>query len=556
MAERSRGSDVKTMVTEHQEHGEHRWSERPVLSALVGATSFLLPIVLSVAAAVVVSRVLPIPHGAVETVMWWVAVTAATVVALVLVDRVARRLLPLAALLRMSMLFPNRAPSRFRVAFRAGTVRALERRVQYARSRGLEDEPARAAETILTLAAALSAHDRKTRGHSERVRAFTDLLANEMKLTPEDRDRLRWAALLHDVGKLGVSPAILNKQGEPDEDEWAVIHRHPEEGARLVAPLRSWLGPWAASIEHHHEKWDGSGYPFGLSGEEISLGARIVAVADSYEVMTAVRSYKKSLTAADARRELAVCAGSHFDPHVVRAFLNIAIGRLRWAMGPIAWVAELPFVGGLPRAALAPMAQGNTTATAVMGSGIALGLGLAGMVAVDRPAPAVATERPAPAVELAAPAGDADIAVDFDRLVVRRDSVRAEAVSRTVASLGTGAVTPRATATLPVTTTTTRPGGPDGTALVLGESYEAPPATTGAGGNRAPAPGAPTTTTTTTTTTTSPQSQDGDAATATRPDTPVAAGLENAECEATGRGLERGAAEEHPFCPFAGERDD
>ena len=546
MAERSRGCDATAMIAEQQQsQHEHRWSERPVLSAAVGAVSFLLPIVLSVAAAIAVSRVLPNPHGTAENILWWGGVTAVTIVALVLVDRVARRLLPLAALLKMSMLFPDRAPSRFRLAFRAGTVRALERRVQYARSHGLQDEPAKAAETILTLAAALSAHDRKTRGHSERVRAFTDLLADEMKLAPADRDRLRWAALLHDVGKLGISPAILNKQGEPDEDEWAVIHRHPEEGARLVAPLRPWLGPWAQSIEHHHEKWDGTGYPFGLSGEEISLGARIVAVADSYEVMTAVRSYKRSLTAADARRELAACAGSHFDPSVVRAFLNIAIGRLRWAMGPIAWLVELPFVGGLPRAALTPLAQGQSAGGAVVGGTASVAtLAIAGLVGVDAPTPAVASERPAPVVEQVS--NSSTDGIRLDRLVV---------VSRHHGS------TSPAVRLASTTTTTSTTSTINGTVQVLGQTYEATPSSSTA----VPPPPSTARTVAAPTTTQAPPS--------TRPVAPPPAPVDDdddvdveseggdrrgegePECQASERGLERGAAMDHPFCGFRGERD-
>ena len=127
-----------------------------------------------------------------------------------------------------------------------------------------------------------------------------------------------------------VHPDILNKDGTLSAEEWELIHRHPIDGARIAAPLRSWLGPWVDAIEHHHERWDGRGYPHGLAGTDISMAARVVAVADAFEVMTAARSYRRPVSAAAARDELVRCAGSHFDPMVVRAFLNVSLGRQRW----------------------------------------------------------------------------------------------------------------------------------------------------------------------------------------------------------------------------------
>src|SRR5205807_6643171 len=147
------------------------------------------------------------------------------------------------------------------------------------------------------------------------------LLGEQVGLSQEERDRLRWAALLHDVGKVHVPSTLLNKPGAPDEAEWAIIHRHPAEGALLAGPLRHWLGEWVDTIEQHHERWDGLGYPKGLKGEQICRGARIVAVADAFEVMTAARSYKRPMDVKAARAELTDAAGSQFDPTMVRAFL-------------------------------------------------------------------------------------------------------------------------------------------------------------------------------------------------------------------------------------------
>jgi len=344
---------------------EGRWAGRPLLSGAVVIAAHAIPVAAAVATSAALSRQLHEPSGWTGAVAQWGLLFAASTAVLLVVDRAAKRLLPLAALLKLSMLFPDAAPKRLSVAVRSGSVRNLQARLDEARALGADDEPTRAAEVILALVGALHAHDRHTRGHSERVRWFTDLIAEELKLPAADRDRLRWASLLHDIGKLQVSPKILNKPGKLVRREWRHIHRHPEAGARIVAPLAPWLGEWAATVEQHHEKYDGSGYPHGLRGEDISLGARIVAVADAYEVMTAARSYKKAASASTARKELTASAGTHFDPTIVRAFLNISIGRLRWVSGPVAWVAQLPFIGWVPRVAESAVAVGGQAAGAV-----------------------------------------------------------------------------------------------------------------------------------------------------------------------------------------------
>src|SRR5438270_5178209 len=305
-----------------------RWQGRPIQAGLLRIIAVAIPVAAGVLASMVFSRLISYPHEIVPMLTWWIGVLAVSTLVVAVVERQCRRLIPLATLLKLSMIFPDKAPSRYGVALRAGTVRNLEERVVEMRARGIDDEPSRAAAQILELVGALGVHDRATRGHAERVRAASDLLGVQIGLNQDDRDRLRWAALLHDVGKVAVPSEVLNKPGKPDEGEWQLLHRHPEEGAKLAAPLRGWLGPWADTIEQHHERWDGLGYPHELEGDEICLGARIVGVADSFEVMTAARSYKRPMDVKAAREELTNNAGTQFDPAMVRAFLNVSLGRM------------------------------------------------------------------------------------------------------------------------------------------------------------------------------------------------------------------------------------
>jgi putative nucleotidyltransferase with HDIG domain len=345
---------------------QRRWRPRPLLSLALRSVSVLVPASVGAASAYAFVGVVPMPGG-LGLVPWVLGLVVTSTVATAIAERIGKRFLPLALLFRLSLVFPDRAPSRFVMARGAGNIRQLERRIREARDHGVDPEPAKAASQILALVAALSAHDRKTRGHSERVRAFTDLVAGELNLSESDRDRLRWAALLHDVGKIHVPARILNKPGRPDAEEWKRLQAHPAMGARIAEPLMAWLGPWGNAIEQHHERYGGGGYPHGLAGDEIALAARVVSVADSFEVMTAARSYKKPMSVPAARRELAACAGEQFDPAIVRAFLNVSLGRLWWAVGPMSWTALAPILGPVQRAGgqLAAAAKGATAAAIV-----------------------------------------------------------------------------------------------------------------------------------------------------------------------------------------------
>ncbi len=315
----------------------------------------VVPLLASVGFVWFASQWFPAPHDASVGiyVLWWLALSAAGSVVLLVADRAGRRLLPLAALLRLSLVFPDAAPSRFRAALQAGKVRRLEDRLQLVRDARDADTPNESAERLLTLVAALSEHDKLTRGHSERVRAYAVMIGEEMRLDPAELDLLNWAALLHDIGKLDVSGEILRKPGRPTEAEWEQLKRHPLLGERLVGPMGAWLGGWSNAVGYHHERWDGEGYPRGVAGDEIPLAGRIVAIADVFDVITSARSYKAAGAATAGREEIARCAGTQFDPRVVRAFLNVSLGRMRLVMGPLSWLAHTPVLGRLPLASTA-----------------------------------------------------------------------------------------------------------------------------------------------------------------------------------------------------------
>ncbi len=355
-------------MSQSNDQPAQRWQPMWGAAFSVRALAFLIPLVSGYFAGALVAGRLDQPRTVSGVVFWWVFVISVASLAAHLVDRYTRRLIPLSGLLKMTMAFPDKAPSRFRVAQRASNVTVLRRRVEEAASSG-DHDLASAAELVLSLASALSNHDRKTRGHSERTRAYTDLLAEELKIPEPDRDRLRWAALLHDVGKLEVDSEILNKEGGLDAEEWTMIRHHPIAGMKLIAPIAAWLGPWAQTIEHHHERWDGTGYPYGLAGEEISYGARVVAVADAYDVITAGRSYQPSKAHSQARKEVARHSGTQFDPRVVRALMNVALGKLRWSTGPLAGLADLPFfrpLEALGRDLVTMVTAGAVTASAAV----------------------------------------------------------------------------------------------------------------------------------------------------------------------------------------------
>jgi HD-GYP domain-containing protein (c-di-GMP phosphodiesterase class II) len=176
--------------------------------------------------------------------------------------------------------------------------------------------------TIRGFALAVEAKDKYTHGHSENVMKYTVVLANHLGLSTSEIERIKYAGLLHDIGKIGVGELILNKPGKLTAAEFDEIKKHPELGARIISDV-PFLKSLVPMVRHHHEFFDGRGYPAGIARDEIPFGARILSVADAYEAMTSNRPYRKSMPRETAIRILKEEKGKQFDPTVVDAFLDI-----------------------------------------------------------------------------------------------------------------------------------------------------------------------------------------------------------------------------------------
>jgi putative nucleotidyltransferase with HDIG domain len=198
----------------------------------------------------------------------------------------------------------------------AGNIEALVRRLKQA----LRQNQELFLETIKTLAAAIDAKDPYTHGHSERVSSFSMAISRHLGLGQEEVFRVHIAAILHDVGKLGIRESILNKPGGLSDEEFDIMRQHPSIGAQIMSPIRM-LKDIIPGIRNHHETWNGKGYPDQLNGEEIPMVARIIGVADTFDAMTTTRPYQQAMTLDYVLDKMRSMSGTRFDPVVIDAFI-------------------------------------------------------------------------------------------------------------------------------------------------------------------------------------------------------------------------------------------
>jgi len=175
---------------------------------------------------------------------------------------------------------------------------------------------------VYALVSTVEAKDTYTYGHSKKVNTYAVALAEAIGLSPDEVFKVSTAALLHDIGKIGIPDKVLNKKEKLNEEDWRAIKAHPKLGATIIGNIPN-LVPCVSSILHHHERWDGGGYPEGLKGEEIPIEARILSIVDSFAAMTSARPYRLALPHEEILKELRQGAGLQFDPKLVEVFIGI-----------------------------------------------------------------------------------------------------------------------------------------------------------------------------------------------------------------------------------------
>ena len=177
-------------------------------------------------------------------------------------------------------------------------------------------------ESVRALVEAIELRDPYTIGHSIQVADLATRIAQELEFSEREKNLIEFAGLLHDIGKIIVPEAILHKGTVLSSEEWQIIKKHVVHSAKIIEPIRN-LRSVQNWILHHHEQWDGSGYPDGISGEKIPLESRILAVCDAYSAMTGDRPYRKALSIKDARQEIVNVAGKQLDPRLVNIFMSL-----------------------------------------------------------------------------------------------------------------------------------------------------------------------------------------------------------------------------------------
>ncbi|MEZ5245861.1 MAG: HD-GYP domain-containing protein [Acidimicrobiales bacterium] len=419
------------------------WKARPLLAWMIRAGLIAVPLVISWLSVRFAMGLVRRPDGLGPSLGWFLGAVVLSSLVFQLVRRLIRRFSSLGVLFSLSLTFPDAAPSRMRAFLRSG---ADDERDRPATLTGSQTDTAVTAKRLAALVTKVSRREVRSGRHSDRVRGYAELIAAELGLAQADIERLRWATLLHDVGMLDVPQRVLDTRGGLSAEDRVLVEQHPVHAIGHLAPFADWLGPWSGAATDHHERWDGSGYPAGLAGEQISLAGRIVAVADAYDAMTALRSYKKPMSPAAARRELVDHAGTQFDPTVVRAFLSVGIHPNRSGVGALGALAEIP--GQL----LQVVSGAGTGAGAAVASAVFVAASAAAVPAIS-----VEVQQPAVQVERVVDAVDEPV-VETNASTTTRPPTTTRAPSTTAVSTTT--LVPSTTTLAPATTTRPAPTTP------------------------------------------------------------------------------------------------
>ena len=204
----------------------------------------------------------------------------------------------------------------------ADLVQTIKRAEEYMNQRKLLEKDSSYSSILSSIKATMLEKSQETEEHAERIARYSREIGLKLDLTQQELDQAELVATLHDIGKVGIPERILRKPGKLDEDEWKEIKKHPEIGFRIAMSSPT-LASVANLILSHHERWDGKGYPRQLSGTDIPLISRIIAIVDSYDAMTQTRAYKKALTRDEAVDEIRKCSGTQFDPQIAQVFIDI-----------------------------------------------------------------------------------------------------------------------------------------------------------------------------------------------------------------------------------------
>lgn len=321
---------------------------------------FLIPAAVGFLLAYMILLIMGPYSTTIEWLAWLLIAVVISFAASVVTGEFVRNAIRRTRLYRDSSRFDTEVDQLFGTYLREGNVRALRKEaVRLGHDLQFIDD-------VTEQLDALTKHDRMTRGHAERVRAYASLIGVELGLAQPELELLNWTALLHDIGKLEVPSSILNSPGKPSVEEWAVLRKHPNAARGRLEKLERVIGEGIYDgALYHHERWDGNGYPKGLAQGSIPLFGRITAIADAFDVMTSTRSYKSAMTISEAREELMASAGTQFDPDLVTAFVRIGDQELKDVRGWSATFAGITVAGsGLLTATTNAALAGTTMAGA------------------------------------------------------------------------------------------------------------------------------------------------------------------------------------------------